>query len=690
MRFGFWRKIRIGWRWLRRVVLAIILAVIFALLWFNQIGLPDFLKKPLVEKLRAHGVDLDFVRLRLHFFGGLIAENVHVGDIKVPDSPTLALAEVQVQPDFPALLHGKFQLEGLMLREGRLVWRFSPTNIIALENINSQLHFETNDTWSLDNFKATFAGAKLALAGKIVHASELRDWDAFHGRKPTGTGWRRQFQEFYDSLAKMQPRPQLTLTVDGDAGDINSFVVNLSLLQGNTHLQMEGRQNEITQNFRWRVRGAVEPEIARPFLTRSNAVRVLNHLRFNEPIYVDGNVYGQINNPDSLGANGFVTATNFAVRGEPADECAGDFIYTNRVLKFFKPHMKRGEETMTADEIVLDFPKELIWFKNGVSTADPNSVARAIGEKTGHFLDPYHFEKHPTVHVNGCAPLRDVNGVRDIDDADLTFDVMHGEQFSCLKFHAKNVTGTIHWLGETLILTNIVAELYNGSGNGFAVFDFSVPHEGAEFYFKAGVAKVDVHLLSDDLSSPSNHLQGLLSGNVTVTRADTRDWRSVDGFGNIDVRNGLLWDVPMIAIVSPMLNTVVPGLGNSRATDASAHFTITNGVIYSDPLTINSTGMRLQYAGTVDLQQHVNANVQAQLLRNTPVIGWLISLFTTPFSKLFEYKVTGTLEKPRIVPLYVPNELLHPIRSVEKLLPGDEFFSNPTNSPPNGQVETNR
>jgi hypothetical protein len=258
---------------------------------------------------------------------------------------------------------------------------------------------------------------------------------------------------------------------------------------------------------------------------------------------------------------------------------------------------------------------------------------------------------------------------------------MKGENFSCLNMNATNVTGKIHWVGGTVTLTNIVAELYNGSGNGWAYFDFSIPEEGADYQFAANVSKINVHLLANDLSSPKNHLQGLLSGSVTVTSGSTRDWQSVDGFGEANLRDGLLWDVPVIGIVSPLLNKIIPGLGNSRATDASAHFSITNGVIYSDSLEINSTAMRLQYNGWVNLKQDVNANVRAQLLRDTPIIGPIISLLTTPFSKLFEYKVTGTLKNPRTVPLYLPNEAIHPIRSMEKLLPGDEFFSNPTNSP---------
>jgi hypothetical protein len=75
----------------------------------------------------------------------------------------------------------------------------------------------------------------------------------------------------------------------------------------------------------------------------------------------------------------------------------------------------------------------------------------------------------------------------------------------------------------------------------------------------------------------------------------------------------------------------------------------------------------------VDLQSRVNAHVTAQLLRDTWVLGPLVSTALWPVSKLFEYKITGTLEKPESEPVYIPKLLLmplHPIRSLQEILSG--------------------
>jgi hypothetical protein len=157
-------------------------------------------------------------------------------------------------------------------------------------------------------------------------------------------------------------------------------------------------------------------------------------------------------------------------------------------------------------------------------------------------------------------------------------------------------------------------------------------------------------------------------------------WRTWDGSGHANLRDGLLWDIPIFGILSPVLNTFLPGLGNSRATDASAKFSITNGVIYTDSLEIRSLMMRLEYTGTVDLRQNVHARVTAQLLRDTWVVGPLVSTVLWPVSKLFEYRVTGTLKNPKSEPIYVPKFLLfplHPIRTLEEIFPGGESETNP-------------
>jgi AsmA-like protein len=391
-------------------------------------------------------------------------------------------------------------------------------------------------------------------------------------------------------------------------------------------------------------------------------------------------VSGRLYDFDGIAARGQLAVTNFSVRGEKFGDVASALNYTNRVLEFLNPLMHTGAQMLTAESLTLDFKRRLILFTNGFSIADPEPLACAIGPKTGRMVAPYHFLQPPTARVNGQLPLRDMNGGRDMADVDMQFDIIKGAPFEWLKLKTTNILGTIHWQGQSLILTNVTAAIYGGTGDGFANFDFRPAHPGADYQFVVQVTNVNVHLAAADLGSASNHLEGALAGKLVVTHADSRDWQTWDGYGRARLHDGLIWDVPIFGILSPVLNRVSPGLGSSRATDATVRFTITNGVIYTDSLEIRSTMARLKYTGTLDLKQNVNARVEAQLLRNTPVIGSLISTVLWPVSKLFEYQVTGTLKNAKIAPVHIPSFLLmplHPIRSLENMFPGDDNFTSP-------------
>jgi hypothetical protein len=866
---GFWRRCRTLFRHLRHWSIFLFLLLLCALVWLNRIGLPDFLKQPLVEKLRAHGIELEFVSLRLSLWRGLVADNVHIGRTGKAESPTLSLRQVQLRLNYPALLHRHLQIDGLVLREGKLVWPLSRTNMLVLDQVRFDLRFQTNDTWSLDNFQAAFAGAKLTLSGDITHASALRNWDVYRGQTTNTSTWRARADTFAGTLRRIRfaGTPQLNLTINGDARDLHSFrvhlmvngtgidtpwgraatiqlttrlmtfngapantnsawgwwtnlqpyridwtaeveglesdqlnagrakcsgfwrapeltVTNLSAELGGGGLETGARldvdtrrftftnsshfdpraievlltqktrgwlaqfswtqppvlqvrgsfilpawtnnqldwhdevqptvqlagefavtnagfhditvdsargdfsysnlvwrlphlvvlrpegaltltdvENDATKKYHWHVQGVLAPSALLPLLTASQADRLSDVFTFNEPLSLNAEAGGLLYDNESIGATGHLAMTNFTIRGETVSSVESDFRYTNRCIEFFKPRLQTGAQKMMADGVTVDFNSWRIYFTNGFGTADPRAVARAIGVKAGEVMDPYRFGVPCPAQVNGYAPLRG------LEDADLWFEG-GGAPFEWLRLKTPRITGRIHWLGETLILTNLTAAAYGGEANGFAHFDFH-PKQGTDFEFIANVRNADLHLLATDLSSPTNRLEGILSGRFVMTSANSASWRTWNGYGQVNLHDGLIWDVPVFGILSPVLNSIIPGLGSSRATDAVSQFGMTNGVIFSDNLDMRSTMMRLQYAGTVDLQSKVNARVDAQLLRDTWVVGPLLSTALWPVSKLFEYQITGTLQEPQMEPVYIPKAFLaplHPIRSLEEML----------------------
>ena len=697
---GFWQGCRVLFRRLRRLVMLALVVLVCIVVWLNQIGLPDFLKRPLVETLRTRGIELEFVRLRLSLRRGLVADNVLVGRAEKAGSPVLSLQQVQLRLDYHALLHRQWQLKGLVLRQGRFTWPLSDTNKLVLDHVQTDLRFQANDTWSLDNFQADFAGAKLTLSGDIAHASALRHWQIFHGATTNAAAWRARWQQFGNTLRDIHfaGTPQLSVAVNGDARDPRSFLVHLTAsaadtdtpwgrartiqvaarlraqtgaltnsdqswawwtnlqpyrvewtaqltglesdqlnarsiackgswrapelvvtnlsaelgggrLDAGAQLNVDTREptftnsscfdpraigslltektqnwlaqfswtqppalraggsltlpawtnrqpdwrgevrptirfagefavtngafrdiaadsaygdfsysnlvwrlpqlavtrpegglaltdieNDVTKSYHWHVQGVLAPEALRPLLASSHGERALGLFTFNQPLFLDADAWGCLSNDTGLGAAGRLALTNFTIRGEPVSSVECTFGYTNRVLEFFQPQVQAGAQRMTADGITVDFNSWRIYFTNGVSTADPRAVARAIGARAGEVMEPYHFGQPCPARVNGYAPLHGM------DDADLWFET-DGAPLDWLKLKTARITGQVHWLGETLVLTNLTAAFYGGDASGVAHFDFR-PKEGADFEFTTKVRNADVHLLATDLASP--------------------------------------------------------------------------------------------------------------------------------------------------------------------------------------------
>jgi hypothetical protein len=272
----------------------------------------------------------------------------------------------------------------------------------------------------------------------------------------------------------------------------------------------------------------------------------------------------------------------------------------------------------------------------------------------------------------------------------MRFEV-EGGPFHWQRFHLAQVKATIIWQGETLVVTNLQGHWHGADVDGWVRFQFTPKGQGDVFSFQVRVNDADLRAVLRDLEpDKTNKVEGSFSGELFITRADTHDWKSWQGHGRAQMTNGLLWEIPLFGVFSPVLNAFFPGLGNSRAKQAGTTFQITNSVIYSKDLEIRATAMRMKYQGSVDFDQRVDGRMEAELLRDMPAFGFVISKVFWPVTKLFEYKITGTLAKPKTEQLYVISKVFilpfAPIKTLKDLF--NQSFApeeKPAESPPPNQ-----
>ena len=420
-----------------------------------------------------------------------------------------------------------------------------------------------------------------------------------------------------------------------------------------------------THEYWFGLHSSVSPEILRPVLS-TNAQRGLEYFKLTRPPVVSGGIWGRWREPHSVGFTGRVELTEFTFREQVIGHLESDLRYTNRFLEFLAPRLERGPQRANAAGIAVDFPAERVYITNAHSTTEPMVIATCIGPKTAKALEPYRFLKPPTVSVNGFAPLKG-------NDADLRFEV-DGGPFEWWKFNLAHIAGLVHWQGDQLTLTNVSFQGYDGAAAGFARFDFRTD-PGTDFQFVLGVKDADLRPLMLDMIGRTNHLEGRVSGELIVTNANTENKFSWNGDGRVELRDGLIWAVPIFGALSKPLDSVFPGLGNARITEGIGQFIITNGVMHTDTLEMRTQIARLVCNGMVDFDARVNLTVTAAPRRSA--LGDILNIPLWPLRELLKYQVGGTLNEPKISPVYIPKLLLHPFQTFEGIFGNEAGKSNP-------------
>jgi len=209
--------------------------------------------------------------------------------------------------------------------------------------------------------------------------------------------------------------------------------------------------DERAKNYYARIRSTLDVNVARAFVA-STEQHGFDLAQFTEPPQINVEVQGHAADWNRLGVNGRVALTNFTFRGQSASGFQSEIEFTNFVLTLHEPRIQRGNgEHISAAIASVDFNAQKIYITNGLGTANPLEVARAIGPIAGAWFEPYHFLDTPTSRVNGSIAF-------DIDDGvDLHFD-FEGGRFEWWMFKLPRIAGQVNWVNDSLTLKDIRAD----------------------------------------------------------------------------------------------------------------------------------------------------------------------------------------------------------------------------------------
>jgi hypothetical protein len=436
-------------------------------------------------------------------------------------------------------------------------------------------------------------------------------------------------------------------------------------------LDLAGSASHRTGDFEGTFHSEFNPLSLRPALPQPG-INIVDALEITRPPTIEGVVRGNWKNLETLSARAGLVLTNAAFRGQAIQSCTAQVGYSNRFLSILKPVVIRSEGQGRADGIGIDLADLRLYLTNATGNLAPRAVTKAIGAGVDRAISPFVFDEPPASRAEGSVSFR-----KDQHAEDMRFEV-DGGSFHWQRFHLERVKATLLWRGKTLAITNMQGLWRGADVMGSAFFQFQ-PKSSDQFSFHVRVQGADLRTILRDLQpGTTNKVEGTVKGELFITSANTDDWKSWQGYGSAQLTNGLLWEIPLFGVFSPVLNAFFPGLGNSRAKHATASFDITNSVIHTEDLEIRATAMRMNYNGTVDFEQRVEGRMEAELLRDLPAFGFLISKVFWPVTKLFEYRITGSLKHPKTEQVYIVSKIFilpfQPIKILKDLL--DEATNN--------------
>ncbi len=250
-----------------------------------------------------------------------------------------------------------------------------------------------------------------------------------------------------------------------------------------------------------------------------------------------------------------------------------------------------------------------------------------------------------------------VNGTLAVDDwRQADNDLLGTVSFKKGKFFGMpidDVSFAYAYKGDTVSFSNVSAKGCDGGHyTGTAALHFpGFDPEKATFDSKFDFRDGSLAELSDAFGTDFGGRHGVINGFVELSGPISTNLNPrLNGRGKIRVNDEQISQMKLFMGLTDYLAKNVPGVaGLVNQSQASADFTIVNGVIKSDNIFIEGDVFTIMAKGSYDIaNDKLDFTVRLQLLRNDTFLSKLVRPITFPFTKLLmEFKVTGSVEDPK-------------------------------------------
>lgn len=290
---------------------------------------------------------------------------------------------------------------------------------------------------------------------------------------------------------------------------------------------------------------------------------------------------------------------------------------------------------------------------DGWSTADPQAVARMVDPRIADVAGRFQFNGPSFIAASGCFGYTNANS----ENIDIDLDL---RKLGWKSFVLDRCRLNLRVLDGEIAVNDAEAELYDGSLSGAGDVCLIPNSSNRCFHAEFEARNLDftrfVRSLTDKYSEEH---QGRLSGKLTLEgMLDDSDGKSFAGHGSFKIAGAHLFQFPIFGGFTEFMSRIVPGLGLLvRQTDARATFVVRDMAVQSDDIVIEGGVIALHGRGRCGFDGALDFNVQVKLLKQHTLAGEIMHLALAPVTKIFEFRLVGTLAEPRWRPAYLPKEM---------------------------------
>jgi len=391
-----------------------------------------------------------------------------------------------------------------------------------------------------------------------------------------------------------------------------------------------------------------DPNVVVSLLT-TNMANVFRSMTFSNPPVFSARISGVVKNPKSFRLDGHIHAENASFRGAEMESYDSGISVTTGVLTLSSIAVER-EDGEVKGLVSIDFDQGKVRV-DAVSTIDPYDVARVIGKSVLQFTSRYRFEGPIKITAKGQVDYHH------LENTDLDADVS-GEKIGIKWFLADRASFHVKAVGTRVDFMDVEGEVYEGNfmGSG-GVSNIQV---GTSIYYWVEGSVDDVNVRQFVKSSRNvdkDVYKGLLYATCTLSGVIGKGrGNTVVGRGDINIREGTLFQMPLFGGLSRFLSHLYPGLGFAVQTAFQASVEVADGKVYSRDMDLEGAVLSVVGEGYYYFDETLDVSVEVKLLRS----GYLASVLrfvTLPVTKVLEFQLTGNLVEPKWRPKYLPKEL---------------------------------